>query len=195
MPILESKADQSVVRRILLAPLAGLIHTLLSRVRIPQRPRRRGISNSAEDGMGPVRRRLADEKSRLDGLDAERESRGDPGLGKVREDRIVWHELIELELQDIEEQVTRIRELGDGAADGRSPALAASSVCTKEVLMSTTIHERLNLDNEEFAVLTELLESTRTKLMVEVRHTDHRVFRDELRRRLTIVERLLDRCR
>jgi hypothetical protein len=195
MPILESKADQSVIRRILLAPLAGFIRNLLSRVPFPQPPRRPAIANPGEDGMEPVRRRLADEKSLLDRLDAERESRGDPGLGKVRENRIVWHELIELELQDIEEQVTRIRELGDGAADGRSPNLLASSVCTKEVLMSTTIHERLNLDNEEFVVLTELLESARTKLMVEVRHTDHRVFRDELRRRLTVVERLLDRCR
>ena len=48
------------------------------------------------------------------------------------------------------------------------------------------------LAGEELTVLNELLESERLRLMVEIRHTDHRVFRDELRHRLEIVEHLLE---
>jgi hypothetical protein len=59
--------------------------------------------------------------------------------------------------------------------------------------MNATSHEPLNLTSEEFEVLTELLEAARTKLLVEIRHTDHRTFRDELRHRLTVLEALLER--
>ena len=59
--------------------------------------------------------------------------------------------------------------------------------------MNSTIHEPLDLTSEEFAILAELLESERAKLLVEIRHTHHRSFRDELRHRLTLVERLLER--
>jgi len=45
---------------------------------------------------------------------------------------------------------------------------------------------------EELTVLNELLESERSRLLVEIRHTDHRAFRDELRHRLEIVEHLLE---
>ena len=51
----------------------------------------------------------------------------------------------------------------------------------------------LNLDSEESAVLSALLESEREKLLVEIRHTDHRDFRDELRRKLACVERIAER--
>jgi hypothetical protein len=61
--------------------------------------------------------------------------------------------------------------------------------------MNTTTHEPLNLNDEERAFLEELLESASTKLMVEIRRTDHRVYRDELRHRLTLVEALRERCR
>ncbi len=61
--------------------------------------------------------------------------------------------------------------------------------------MNATTLEPLNLDTEERATLTELLEEARTKLLVEIRRTDHRRFRDELRQRLTLVERLLERSR
>jgi hypothetical protein len=44
-------------------------------------------------------------------------------------------------------------------------------------------------------VLTKLLEAEQSRLLVEIRHTDHRSFREELRRRLSIVERLIDLCR
>jgi hypothetical protein len=60
--------------------------------------------------------------------------------------------------------------------------------------MNATTHEPLNLNSEELAVLAELLESELDKLLIEIRHTDHRSFRDELRHRLTLVEELLERC-
>ncbi len=70
----------------------------------------------------PVRRRLAKGKAALEHLEAERERRGDPRFGQTTEDRIVWNELIELELQEIDEQVSRIC----GAA-GQSPRAASPS--------------------------------------------------------------------
>jgi hypothetical protein len=59
--------------------------------------------------------------------------------------------------------------------------------------MSASAFGPLSLNAEEFEVLAELLESERTKLLVEIRHTDHRLFRDELRHRLNAVEALLAR--
>jgi hypothetical protein len=56
-----------------------------------------------------VQRRLAEEKARLDVLQAERDRLGDPAYEKAAEDEIIWNELVELELQDIDEQLTRIR--------------------------------------------------------------------------------------
>ncbi len=55
-------------------------------------------------------------------------------------------------------------------------------------------HEPLNLESAELAILAELLESERAKLLVEIRHTHHRTFRDELRERLAVVEGLVARC-
>ena len=49
----------------------------------------------------------------------------------------------------------------------------------------------LKLTGEEQEVLDELLASERSRLLVEIRHTDHRSYRDQLRRRLDVVERLL----
>ena len=59
--------------------------------------------------------------------------------------------------------------------------------------MTPTIQGHLALTSEELAILTELLESARTRLLVEIRHTDHRSFRDELRHRLDMVDSLLKR--
>jgi len=61
--------------------------------------------------------------------------------------------------------------------------------------MNPTSQESLNLNSEERAIVAELLESERAKLLVEIRHTHHRAFRDELRRRLDLVENLVERCR
>jgi hypothetical protein len=60
--------------------------------------------------------------------------------------------------------------------------------------MNATTHESLHLSGEEREVLAELLETARARLLIEIRHTDHRAFRDELRQRLTLVESLADRC-
>lgn len=58
--------------------------------------------------------------------------------------------------------------------------------------METATPLYFQLAGEELSVLNDLLESERLRLMVEIRHTDHRVFRDELRHRLELVERLLE---
>ena len=60
--------------------------------------------------------------------------------------------------------------------------------------MNATTHDPLNLSSEELAIIAELLESERAQLLIEVRHTDHRAYRDELRHRLAIVEGLVERC-
>ena len=55
-----------------------------------------------------------------------------------------------------------------------------------------TVHESvLKLNVEEREIVDELLESERSRLLVEIRHTDHRSYRDELRHRLDVVEHLL----
>ncbi len=56
--------------------------------------------------------------------------------------------------------------------------------------MNPAMQQSLNLTSEEFAILSELLESARIKLLVEIRHTHHRAYRDELRHRLDLVEGL-----
>jgi hypothetical protein len=48
------------------------------------------------------------------------------------------------------------------------------------------------LASEELTVLRDLLESEHTRLLVEIGHTDHRVYRSGLRHRLDVVEHLLD---
>jgi hypothetical protein len=52
----------------------------------------------------------------------------------------------------------------------------------------------VRLAGEELALLVELLKSESNRLLVEIRHTDHRSYRDELRHRLEIVEHLLENC-
>jgi len=61
--------------------------------------------------------------------------------------------------------------------------------------MNNSTHAPLDVSSEELEVLAELLESERAKLMVEIRHTDHRSYREQLRERLAIVERLEARAK
>ena len=61
--------------------------------------------------------------------------------------------------------------------------------------MHPVAHQLANLTEEELQVLGELLESERVRLMVEIRHTDHRIYRDGLRQREAIVEQLSERVR
>ncbi len=72
-------------------------------------PRPAGCLRSAAGRSASIRKRLEEEKQCLEKLDSERELRGDSDFGKAMENRIVWFELLELELQDIDEQVNRIR--------------------------------------------------------------------------------------
>jgi hypothetical protein len=84
------------------------------------RLRRQRSTPTSEEGCVSVRQRLVEAKTELDRLDRERESRGDMGFGKYTENRIVWAELLDLELQDVDERFHRIcRTAGHGA--GRSP--------------------------------------------------------------------------
>ncbi len=61
--------------------------------------------------------------------------------------------------------------------------------------MNALSHEPLNLTSEEIEILSEMMESERATLLVGIRHTDHRAYRDELRRRLAVVETLIERLR
>lgn len=47
-----------------------------------------------------------------------------------------------------------------------------------------------SLSPEERALLSELLEAERHRLLLEIRHTDHRQFRDQLGHRYDMVEQL-----
>lgn len=60
--------------------------------------------------------------------------------------------------------------------------------------MNPTAQEPLNIEGEQLALLLEILESAHARMLVGIRHTDHRSFRDELRHRLSIVEQLIARC-
>lgn len=61
--------------------------------------------------------------------------------------------------------------------------------------MHETIHASLDVSSEELELLAELLESERAKLTIEIRHTDHRSYRTQLRERLAMVERLDERTK
>lgn len=52
-----------------------------------------------------------------------------------------------------------------------------------------------SLKPEERELLAELLEAERHRLLLEIRHSDHRQFREQLGRRYDIVEALVARMR
>jgi len=60
--------------------------------------------------------------------------------------------------------------------------------------MNETADLTLVVNREEHALVHELLSAERDRLLVEIRHTDHRPYRDQLRRRLDTVQALLERC-
>jgi len=65
----------------------------------------------------PTRERLAQAFSRLQNIQLVRNHRQDPWFGKSAEERILWRELLDLELQDVDEQIDRILgSSGDGSA-------------------------------------------------------------------------------
>ena len=59
--------------------------------------------------------------------------------------------------------------------------------------MNPTTAESLKLSNDELVILAELLEAERGRLLVGVRHAFHRSYRDELHRRLKLLEILMER--
>ncbi|HZT32277.1 MAG TPA: hypothetical protein VFA33_20485 [Bryobacteraceae bacterium] len=69
--------------------------------------------------------RLAEGRARLQRLDLERSLSGDPLFGKAIEQRIVWRELLDLELQDFDEQIERIcaatQDIGERGAGTSAP--------------------------------------------------------------------------
>jgi hypothetical protein len=48
---------------------------------------------------------------------------------------------------------------------------------------------------EERELMAELLEGERRKLLLEIRHTDARAFREQLGRRMDMVDHLMDKIR
>jgi len=61
--------------------------------------------------ISSLHERLVKAAACLERLDWERSSSGDPILGKVIEKRIVWRELLDLELQDFDEQIAHLLEV------------------------------------------------------------------------------------
>jgi hypothetical protein len=53
--------------------------------------------------------------------------------------------------------------------------------------------ESPNLTGKEMAMIAELLESERNRLLVQIHHTDHRLYREALGERLQVVEDLARR--
>jgi len=121
MPILELKADESTIRRILRAIWNRVFQHVQSPADQPDHGLNRpGIHPAV--GTEPIptettRQRLREAVACLERLDAERERRADARFEKSTENRIVWTELIELELQEIDEQVSRIRSSAGRATE------------------------------------------------------------------------------
>ena len=55
----------------------------------------------------PTARRLAQAFSRLQNIELARNIRQDPNFFRSVEERVIWRELLELELQEIDEQIKR----------------------------------------------------------------------------------------
>jgi hypothetical protein len=62
----------------------------------------------------PTRQRLVEAFSRLQNLQLVRNHRQDPRFGRLVEERIIWRELIELELQEVDKQIERISQPAAG---------------------------------------------------------------------------------
>lgn len=56
----------------------------------------------------PVRMRLADAYIRLQHIEVARAEGNDPQYAKTLEDRIIWRELLDLELQEIDKRIETI---------------------------------------------------------------------------------------
>lgn len=63
----------------------------------------------------------------------------------------------------------------------------------EEAVMETTTVHSFALSDDEREVVREVLESEDVRMAVEIRHTDKRAFREELKRRQHLVEEVLAR--
>jgi hypothetical protein len=109
------------------ALVAGLLNALVLDALFPRTRKATYGRTSLPEGTeriehpaSTIRQRLAEGKACLEWLDAEQERRGDSGFEKATENRIVWRELLDLELQDVDDQVHRICDAAGGAT-GRNP--------------------------------------------------------------------------
>jgi hypothetical protein len=109
MPILEWKALRSKILRILSATDSTVKQVVVA-----------GNSQLGQCGASAIRHRLKEGEALLERLDAERESRGNPSFGKACEERVVWGELLELELQDVDEQLSRICNGAEGPRSSKA---------------------------------------------------------------------------
>ncbi len=103
----------SVVSGVLTALIADAVFPLAVTRSNPENPRARVAPRhqfsqrpeAVSAVSGETGRRLARGVAALDELERERARRRKPGFGKAAEDRIVWGELLELELQDVDERL------------------------------------------------------------------------------------------
>ena len=89
---------------------AGIIIALLTDLICPQASKRSGDRETElrRTAVG-IQRRLAEGKARLEDIDSARLRLHEPALRRMEEAHIIWNELLELELQDIDEHVSRLR--------------------------------------------------------------------------------------
>ena len=66
-------------------------------------------------GTASTRERLVEANACLEYLDAERARRGDPNFGRLLEDKTVWRELLELELEDADYRIARMCDAAERA--------------------------------------------------------------------------------
>jgi hypothetical protein len=87
----------------------------------PPKPRAGGERSKSEArARSELGQRLAKEKILLEDLDRERARRRNSAFGKASEERIVWGELLDLEIQDIDERLEQICRDADDPSK-RSP--------------------------------------------------------------------------
>jgi hypothetical protein len=63
------------------------------------------------DSTCPTRQRLAQAFIRLQNIEFTRNQRQNPVFAKSDEERIIWRELLDLELQELDEQIERLSEV------------------------------------------------------------------------------------
>lgn len=66
----------------------------------------------AERARAALKRRLAEAVEYLEKLEQQRIALQNPGFGRAVEERIIWRELLELELQMVDEQINRMTQSG-----------------------------------------------------------------------------------